>query len=151
MRSLATCVLPDESGGLLAAGHNGARQLDDRTVENTIQWPRQFSSGCGARDAKSVDLRIAFDATGEWLVRGTSWGEVRLTKLSTPERDFHLMLDDYQEEVLQVQIVEDKLIAAFADATILIWNFYECQMVYEAHVIVDRPFPNPVNFRPHAG
>lgn len=79
---------------------------------NTTQRHRQFSSVCGAENIWSRDITaLAFDAKGQWLVRGTSWGEVRLTKLSTPELDFQLMSDDYQEEVLQVQIVEDKLIA----------------------------------------
>ncbi|MCA9161149.1 MAG: hypothetical protein KDA72_22615, partial [Planctomycetales bacterium] len=104
VRSLATCVLPDESGGLLAAGHNGS--IGSSTTE---LWKIQsnghasFRAVVGQETLSPSISALAFDATGEWLVRGTSWGEVRLTKLSAPQRDFHLMLDDYQEGVLQVQ------------------------------------------------
>ncbi|MCC7335878.1 MAG: protein kinase [Pirellulaceae bacterium] len=152
VRSLATCVLPDESGGLLAAGHDiGVGSSTTELWEIQPNGIVSFQAFVGQETSGPEISALAFDAKGQWLVRGTSWGEVRLTKLSTPELDFQLMSDDYQEEVLQVQIVEDKLIATFKDATILIWNFYECQMVYEAHVKANRPFPTPVNFRPQAG
>lgn len=152
VRSLATCVLPDESGGLLAAGHDiGVGSSTTELWEIPPNGIASFQAFVGQETSGPDISALAFDAKGQWLVRGTSWGEVRLTKLSAPELDFQLMSDDYQEEVLQVQIVEDKLIATFKDATILIWNFYECQMVYEAHVDAHQPLPTPVNFRPQAG
>jgi hypothetical protein len=40
---------------------------------------------------------------------------------------------------------------AFADATILIWDFYECQMVYDAHVSKNQPLPQIVHARSQAG
>lgn len=152
VRSLATYVPPDESSGLLAAGQDIS--VGSPATELWRLQPDGSTSYQGVVGQETLSPSIsalAFGAEGEWLVRGTSWGEVRLTKLSAPQLDFQLMSEEYQEGVLQVQFVEDKIIATFADATILIWNFYECQMVYEAHASQNQPLPTPVYVRPQAG
>lgn len=152
VRSLATYVPPNGSSGLLAAGQDVS--VGSPATELWTLQPDGTTSYQGAVGQETLGPSIsalAFGAGGEWLVRGTSWGEVRLTKLSAPHLDFQLMSEDYQEGVIQVQIIEDKIIATFADATILIWNFYECQMVYEAHVSQNQPLPVPVSVRPQAG
>ena len=152
VRALASYVPPDESNGLLAAGQDvsvGSPATELWKIQSN--GTASYQGIVGQETLAPSISAIALDAAGEWLVRGTSWGEVRLTKLSAPQLDLHLMSDDYQEEVIQLQIVEDKLIATFADATILIWNFYECQMIYEAHVSKNQPLPIPVHARPQAG
>lgn len=152
VRSLATSVPPSGSSGLLAAGQDVS--VGSPATELWALQPDGTTSYRGVVGQETLGPSIsalAFGAEGDWLVRGTSWGEVRLTKLSAPQIDFQLMSEDYQEGVLQLQIVEDKIIATFADATILIWNFYECQMVYEAHVLQNQPLPTPVYVRPQAG
>ncbi len=157
VRSLATYVSPGASSGLLAVGQDVSIGTPD-----TELWKIQpngstsFQGIVGQETLASSISAVAFDAAGEWLVRGSAWGEVRLTKLSQPQLDWPLMYVDkddseIQEKVIQIQIVGDKLIATFADATILIWNFYECKMIYEAHVSRDLPLPKPNKLQPQSG
>jgi hypothetical protein len=152
VRTLATHVSADDSGALLAAGQDvsvgsPATQLWKIQPNGTAS----YQSIVGQETQGPSISALAFDASGEWLVRGTSWGEVRLTKLSDTQLDLHLMSEEYQDEVIQIQIVGGKIIAAFADATILIWDFYECQMVYDAHVSKNQPLPQIVHARSQAG
>lgn len=152
VRTLATHVDADQRTALLAAGQDTS--TDTPATELWQIQPDGAASFQGlvgqATQGPSISA-LAFDASGQWLARGTSYGEVRLTKLSNPQVDFELMSQDYLEEVIQIQFVDGQLMVAFADATVLIWNFYECQMVYEAHVSQDRPLPSIVPARPQAG
>lgn len=152
VRTLATHVAVDQPTALLAAGQDTSAD-----TPATELWQIQSDGAASfqglvgqATQGPSISA-LAFDDSGQWLVRGTSYGEVRLTKLSNPQIDFELMSQDYLEEVIQIQIVDGQLMVAFADATVLIWNFYECQMIYEAHVSRDQPLPSIVPARPQAG
>jgi serine/threonine protein kinase len=149
IRSLATHYSTEQKLGLLATGQdNGSfTELWHINSDGTT-----ISQGLVGQETKSTSISaLAFDPAGKWLVRGTEYGEIRLTQLSQPKLDFSLLADDYDAEVLQLQIVDGKLVATFEDASVLVWNFFECQMVYEACLHQGRELPQPKFKRPHSG
>lgn len=149
IRSLATHYSTEQKIGLLATGQdNGSiTELWHINSDGTT-----ISQGLVGQETKSTSISaLAFDPAGKWLVRGTEYGEIRLTQLSQPKLDFSLLADDYAAEVLQLQIVDGKLVATFEDASVLVWNFFECQMVFEACLQKGREFPQPKFKRPHSG
>ncbi|QDV25552.1 serine/threonine protein kinase [Aureliella helgolandensis] len=152
IRSLATWVNPEHSRGLIATGQDaGSGSPATELWEFLDDGKLAYLNVIGQETQAPSTSALAFDDHGEWLVRGTDYGEVLLTKLSNPQHDFFLVTADYAAEVLQLKIVDGLLIACFDDATIMIWDFYECQMVYEACETTKRPFPQPADLRPQAG
>lgn len=152
VRSLATQVPPQQTWAWLATGQ------DISTGNATTELWKVQSDGTAIHQgflgqetqAESISV-LAFDPDGQWLVRGTSLGEVRLTKLDQPQLDFELLNQEYNAEVLQLQIVAGKIVATFDDASVLIWNFNECQMVYDTCRQLKKPLPRPLLTRAHSG
>ena len=152
VRSLASHVAPDATEGWLATGEdvstgNASTQLWKLSADGRLV-PHSFIGQ--ETQAESISA-LAFDPAGQWLVRGTSLGEVRLTRLDMPQLDFELLSEAYQAEVLQLQIVAGQLVATFDDASVLIWNFDECRMIYQACQASQRPLPPPTAGRAPSG
>ncbi|MCA9134176.1 MAG: protein kinase, partial [Planctomycetales bacterium] len=154
VRSLAaSATSPDQatSEGQQVVGHVAMGQVDPG---DTLLW-QVLPDGQLAQplavgqpiQGESISA-LAFDSSGQWLARGSNYGEVRLTKLSEPEVDFPLWGEAYNAEVLQLQFVDGKLLAAFDDASVLIWNFHEIQMIFEACRQKQQAFPQPDSTRP---
>lgn len=154
IRTLATHYSSEQKVGLLATGQNNGSVNNGSFTElwHINSDGTTISQGLVGQATTSPSISaLAFDPSGKWLVRGTEYGEIRLTNLSQPKLDFWLLPDDYDAEVLQLQIVGGNLVATFDDASVLIWNFYECQMVFEMCLQKKRELPQPKFKRPHSG
>ncbi len=132
IRSLA--VAPPLSGSdttsTLAAGHDGyftETDLWSLKPSGTIE----YLGTCG-QPLESAITCLAFDPSGQWLVRGTEYGEVVLTDIQR-NRDYALLNDSDLTRVIQLQFVGNRLFAAFSHGvTVMRWNFGECIMVINA-------------------
>ncbi len=152
VRSLATFFSAERSVGLLATGQDSSTESPMTELWEVRAEGSVSHQGLVGQETQGTSISaLAFDPTGQWLVRGTSNGEVRLTKLSAPRSDFELLSENYQEEVLQLHFTDGKIVATFRDASVLIWNFYECQMVYDACQIKQQKFPKPKFVRSQSG
>jgi hypothetical protein len=153
VRSMATWVAADNgSVAWLATGQDvssggAVTELWQLLADGTLL----HQGILGQQIAGDSITDLAFDPSGQWLLRGTSYGEVLLTHLSQPQVDFQLLQADAQEAVLQTQLVADKVIVTFVDGSILIWNFRECQMIYQACQASGTPLPRPQASRSHSG
>ncbi len=152
VRSLATHSSAAQAFGLLATGQDASIESSITELWKVLSDGSAIHQGLVGQETQGPSIScLAFDPSGDWLVRGTSFGEVLLTKLSAPQVDFELMSEDYQAKVRQVQVIDGKLLATFDDASILMWDFRECQMVYLACQSKNKELPQPVLTRAHAG
>jgi serine/threonine protein kinase len=153
VRSMATWVAPnDGSVAWLATGQDVSSGDAITELWQVLSDGTLLHQGIVGQEIAGDSITdLAFDPSGQWLLRGTSYGEVLLTSLSHPQVDFQLMLADVQEAVLQTQLVADKVIVTFVDGSILIWNFHECQMIFQACQASGTPLPRPQASRSHSG
>lgn len=141
--SLATFAFPGESSSaMLAAGQQllgdaGAADVWEMQTDGTIK----HLGSVGQIESWGVTA-VAFDPTGQWLVRGSGYGEVILTHRES-NRDFQLLTEEYQAKVSQLGFVGGRLFCGFDDASVMMWNLRECEMVFEACRKQNKQLPQP--------
>ena len=73
-----------------------------------------------------------------------------LVKMSV-NLEFQLSTVDYLADVIQLEIAGGKLICAFDNASVLVWNFDECKMIFEACQQKMLTLPRPTTAQPLEG